>query len=108
MVGNFLVRDGSELTACLREGRAWAESPEEEQPARGPVVEVLLMRHQCLLHGDRQPQVVRDANDLTLEPRSSDTNDDHRYVVDEHLLADGVAVAREATDPVIMADHHDW
>ena len=35
-------------------------------------------------------------------------DDRHRVVVDENLLADDPRIAREAADPVVVAEHDHW
>ena len=90
----------------LGEGCAGLEPPEEEQPARRPILEIRLVWHQHRLHGDRQPDIVRRPDNLALKSGAGDANDGQRHVIDEYLLTDGTAIAAEPAHPVVMADDH--
>jgi hypothetical protein len=99
--------DQPHLGTRLRQRDAGLEPCEDGQRAPVAGVEKAAGGREGRLHRERNPHVVREADNAAAEARRHHTDDRHLVAVDQHLATHDAAVAGEPPMPQGGADDRD-
>ena len=108
VVGQHLMDERRKSRLRLVERHTALQSPEGKEKARVAILQHLLMRHDHVLHRDRDPHVGDLSDDFAAIARGRDTDDRESGAIDRDASTDGARIPIEQSRPISVADDHDW